>query len=199
MLLRYWEVCGVRTDIESFIKKYKIPTFGFKSYYKNAEKYLSDDEKVLFIYPGNANIVKSDSNFKAKPFDLKNKKPGVFVITSKKVFHLSKVFGDSFQQIPISEVSSYRFDKQPLSGGVIQVFSNNYSIEADISYKNEIVMAARSAMDKALENKNIIKFDNASSTPDIPDQIKKLADLRDQGILTEAEFVKKKTELLEKL
>ncbi len=34
---------------------------------------------------------------------------------------------------------------------------------------------------------------------DIPDQIKKLSELRDQGILTEEEFQQKKTELLAKL
>jgi len=33
----------------------------------------------------------------------------------------------------------------------------------------------------------------------IPDQIKKLAELRDSGILTEGEFVTKKTELLQKM
>ena len=34
---------------------------------------------------------------------------------------------------------------------------------------------------------------------DIPDQIKKLSDLKDQGILTEEEFQKKKKDLLDKM
>ena len=40
---------------------------------------------------------------------------------------------------------------------------------------------------------------NAQTSDSIPDQIKKLADLKDQGILTEEEFNKKKTELLAKM
>ena len=41
----------------------------------------------------------------------------------------------------------------------------------------------------------------ASTVPatSIPDQIKKLADLRDSGVLTEAEFTAKKTELLKRI
>ena len=37
------------------------------------------------------------------------------------------------------------------------------------------------------------------TAPDIPDQLRKLAELKDQGILTEAEFNAKKTELLARL
>lgn len=39
----------------------------------------------------------------------------------------------------------------------------------------------------------------AQNSESIPDQIKKLAELKDQGILTEEEFTKKKTELLAKM
>ena len=37
------------------------------------------------------------------------------------------------------------------------------------------------------------------AAPDVPDQIRKLAELRDQGILTEEEFASKKAELLTKM
>ena len=39
----------------------------------------------------------------------------------------------------------------------------------------------------------------AATNGDIPDQIRKLTELRDQGILTEEEFEPKKTELLDRL
>lgn len=39
----------------------------------------------------------------------------------------------------------------------------------------------------------------AATNGDIPDQIRKLAELRDQGILTEEKFEAKKTELLDRL
>ena len=45
------------------------------------------------------------------------------------------------------------------------------------------------------------KEENApsESTEDVPDQIRKLAELKDQSILTEGEFESKKKELLAKL
>jgi hypothetical protein len=41
--------------------------------------------------------------------------------------------------------------------------------------------------------------EQASGSADVPEQIKKLAELRDQGILTDEEFQVKKKELLAKL
>jgi Short C-terminal domain len=41
--------------------------------------------------------------------------------------------------------------------------------------------------------------EHSLGSPDIADQIKKLADLRDQGVLTEDEFQQKKAELLAKM
>lgn len=50
---------------------------------------------------------------------------------------------------------------------------------------------------------NEVHTSNTNDSPniqqDIPDQIKKLAELKDQGILTEEEFNQKKTELLLKM
>ena len=55
---------------------------------------------------------------------------------------------------------------------------------------------ARSLADKA---KRVGKSLADTATADIPDQIRKLAELRDSGILTEAEFEAKKSELLKRL
>lgn len=46
---------------------------------------------------------------------------------------------------------------------------------------------------------NLEQQNNIQSSESIPDQIKKLAELKEQGILTEEEFTKKKTELLAKM
>ncbi|WP_238906617.1 SHOCT domain-containing protein [Clostridium sp. YIM B02506] len=191
----------MRKDIEDLIKSLKLPTFGMKKDYKCAEEYLEADERVLFIYPGNASINKSGNKLESNPLDIKNKIAGIFVITAKRVFHANNILGTHFEQIPISEVSSYRVSKMPLVSGVIQVISNNYIIEVDLSSKKQIVEAAKIAIEKALKNKNVIKLENQSNNTsiDIPEQIKKLADLRDVGILSEQEFTQKKKELLERM
>jgi hypothetical protein len=41
--------------------------------------------------------------------------------------------------------------------------------------------------------------DSATETPDIPEQIKQLGELRDSGLLTDAEFEAKKAELLDRM
>ncbi|ERK31931.1 SHOCT domain-containing protein [Clostridium intestinale] len=191
----------MRKDIEDLIKSLKLPTLGMKKDYKCAEEYLEADEKVLFICPGNANINKSGNKLQSNPLDIKNKISGIFVITPKRVFHANNIFGGYLEQIPISEVSSYRVSKMPLVSGVIQVISNNYIIEVDLSSKKQIVEAAKLAMEKALKNKNVVKIENQTSnvTIDIPEQIRKLADLKDMGILSDEEFSQKKRELLERM
>jgi hypothetical protein len=191
----------MRKDIEDLIKSLKLPKFGFKGQYECAEEYLSPDEEVLFIYPGNANIstTSEKDKFKANHLDLKNKNPGIFVITPRRVFHANRYLGGHIEQIYKEEIASYRLSKI----GVIQIFSNHRSIEVDIQSRKVVVEAAKSAMLKILEdNGPIIKEKNEvigeSKSIDIPEQIKKLADLRDVGILSEQEFTQKKKELLER-
>ena len=67
---------------------------------------------------------------------------------------------------------------------------------------NEFVKAkdlVTQLIEKASLDNQEVKVEPNQSSDDIPDQIKKLADLRDQGILTEEEFNSKKTDLLSKM
>ncbi|QLY79170.1 SHOCT domain-containing protein [Clostridium intestinale] len=196
----------MRKDIDDLIKELKLPTLGFKSNYKCAEEYLMPNEKVLFIYPGNASIsaAKQDEKFSPDQLNLKNKKPGIFVITTNRIFHANSIFGGSFEQIEKNEIVSYRVSKVPLIGGTIQIFSNHKSLEIDLSYKKQIVEAAKKSVMSLIESKNSSKVTNVENNLDrevidIPEQIKKLADLRDVGILSEQEFTQKKRELLERM
>lgn len=192
----------MRKDIEDLIKSLKLPKLGMKGQYECAEEYLGADEEVLFIYPGNANISTTNEKerFKTKPFDLKNKRPGVFVITPRRVFHADRILGGHIEQIYKEEISSYRLSRI----GSIQVFSNHRSIEVDIQSKKVIIEAAKSAILKVLENNNPVKKEkneviSESKPTDIPEQIRKLADLKDMGILSDEEFTQKKKELLERM
>ena len=66
-------------------------------------------------------------------------------------------------------------------------WKNNGNVDEFISYVNSMIgKQANSSIDPT-------KMD------DIPTQIKKLAELKEQGILTDEEFNKKKTELLNKM
>ena len=50
---------------------------------------------------------------------------------------------------------------------------------------------------KAIENMNL-KFDDKQNSDNIPERIKEYKELLDMGIITEEEYEKKKTELLNK-
>lgn len=77
------------------------------------------------------------------------------------------------------------------------VFQSSY-----IGGLSSSIMKARQVYAKnhpEIEEQRQTESTNTQPVDDIPTQIKKLADLRDQGILTEDEFNKKKTELLAKM
>ena len=54
-------------------------------------------------------------------------------------------------------------------------------------------------LDSIKTNKENFKSSPVEEKTDIPEQIKKLSDLKDQGILTEEEFQSKKKDLLDKM
>ena len=60
-------------------------------------------------------------------------------------------------------------------------------------------LAIRDAIQTAINSHHQGKSSHASPAPDVPLQIKQLADLRDAGVITAEEFAAKKTELLGRL
>lgn len=82
-------------------------------------------------------------------------------------------------------------------GHYINIFTTGNDVSMKWIKKGEI--------DKLVNHikENIGKTSSADSQsavePDIPDQIKKLSDLKDQGVLSEEEFESKKQELLSKM
>jgi len=67
------------------------------------------------------------------------------------------------------------------------------------SNAKEVVEKISEFISNLKNNKSSNSFQSMGISSDIPSQIEKLAKLKEQGILTEAEFNKKKTELLEKM
>tara|TARA_A100000164_G_C21588481_1_gene621810 strand:- start:53 stop:538 length:486 start_codon:yes stop_codon:yes gene_type:complete len=69
---------------------------------------------------------------------------------------------------------------------------NKKIAEEAIEFVNQI-------LDSIKTNKENFKSSPVEEKTDIPEQIKKLSDLKDQGILTEEEFQSKKKDLLDKM
>jgi uncharacterized membrane protein YdbT with pleckstrin-like domain len=129
-----------------------------------------------------------------------------FVITSDRLVTRSGVFSRQGIEIPLERVNTvfFRqsfFERLIGSGELVvesagelgqQKFSN---IKQPLNIQNEIY--------RQMEGNENRKFDRVSrSQPaslSIPDQIEKLDELRQKGILTDAEFNRKKAELLDRL
>ena len=70
---------------------------------------------------------------------------------------------------------------------------------ADWGKNQENISDILNLLTSELQQYNKVSSQTVSSSDDIPAQIKKLADLKDAGILSESEFQEKKTELLAKM
>lgn len=109
------------------------------------------------------------------------------------------MFGYDLESFPYSNISSIEMSKE-LMGHVISFFSSNNKVS--MKWIND-----QNARQKDIAGfvefvrTNIGKSTNHTSQniESIPDQILKLSDLKDKGVLTEEEFSDKKKELLAKL
>lgn len=121
---------------------------------------------------------------------------GLFVATEKRViFFQKKMFGTNIESFPYNTISSIQKKKSWLGGKSIVILSSLSAIAIDSIFDGD--------------DDKFVKFissqiGNSGQTTiikeiDIPAQIKKLADLKEQGILSEQEFNIKKVELLDKM
>ncbi len=180
----------MRADIEKIIKEYEVNTFLNEKNIKRAEEQLRSDETVLYLSPTNAVV-----------YTGKNKKSlvGIIVITNRRVFLYSKVlFSVTIESFNMTDLNSIESTSNGLSGSKLKLHTNTKTMEVLISYKSSIATKIMQLLDKTM---NDAKNKNQSSvTPtDNIDQIKKLAELKELGIISQEEFEKKKQDLLTKI
>ncbi len=115
------------------------------------------------------------------------------------------------KEIQISSISSIQFKKAGLVNGYVQfAFMGSGEAKGGVfqaaSDENTVMFNKKQQPSFEAIRDEVQRLMNAASaggsdtaTIDIPDQIKKLAELRDQGILSGEEFDMKKASLLEKM
>lgn len=153
----------------------------------SAKKHFEINEEVICAVMG---------AYEAKLLGKDTLKNGVFIATNKRlVFFGPKMFGGYDMEVfPYENISSIEMGKG-LMGHHISFFASGNKAtmkwinQGDIQKFIEIIKSK-------LGNKNETPFNGSI---DIADQIKKLAELKDAGILTEEEFQSKKADLLAKL
>ena len=154
---------------------------------KNVKEHLDDSENITFSCFG---------AFETKRFGKYSIRNGVFVATEKRiVFYAKKMFGFELESFPIQNISSIEMSKG-LWGKKIKFMMSGNTASMKLINQGEpenLVNYVRDIMSSSnLETKGDI-------LNDIPIQIKKLSNLRDEGIISDEEFSTKKTELLSRI
>ncbi|HEX9091648.1 MAG TPA: PH domain-containing protein [Anaerolineales bacterium] len=127
-----------------------------------------------------------------------------FIITNRRVMQLSGIFNKSVIDSSLEKVNDIKMDQTALGRmfgyGDIEILTASElgvnlfkQIDNPVKFKTALLNAKASleqsvGVPLAVETKS-----------DIPSMISKLADLRTQGVLTEAEFQQKKSDLLAKM
>ena len=153
------------------------------------KEHLEKEETILFSIYG---------TYEIKLMGKDSVRNGIFVATEKRiVFYAKKLFGYDFESFPLKNISSIEKSKG-FMGHSITFFAsgnkakmkwiNDGNIDEFTKYVNCKIGYSE------FESKTIVQTEN-----NIPELIKKLAELKDQGILTEEEFHLKKNELLAKM
>ncbi|MDR7239150.1 SHOCT domain-containing protein [Neobacillus drentensis] len=119
----------------------------------------------------------------------------IYVTDKRIIVHkIEGIFENKKTEIPLSSISSINTSTKGLGSNIdIVASNNNATIEhLHIHIAQELKKIIDSLVILPSEDFSSIK----NSQVDVADQIKKLAELRDSGILTEEEFSAKKKQLL---
>lgn len=192
----------MRHDIKQALDKNKeinkfFTTMGFKKNYERIEKYLSGDEEVLYARNGNVRMDFS-GELKESGFSIKDKSPVIFMITNKRLLIYFKVlFEEKLEQVPISEIRAFDFKRNSMTTSVFRITSLTKTVDIDLTCQAKEVEYLNGVLEMAI-NKNKVGSTEVidRGSEDTIETIKKLAELKENGVLTEEEFQQKKTELL---
>jgi len=115
---------------------------------------------------------------------------GVFLATDRRIlFYGKKIFGYDLEVFPYANISSFEIGKGML-GRSVSFFASGNKVKLKWINQGEV--------DKFIEHvkENVGKKSEAKSSVSAADEIKKLAELKEAGFLTEEEFEAKKKQLL---
>lgn len=118
----------------------------------------------------------------------------IYVTDKRIIAHkIEGIFKNEKVEIPLSSISSINTTVKGLGASIEIVASNN---KASVEKLHIHIAQELKILIDSLLHSTPTQTDSTETPADVADQIKKLADLRDAGILTEDEFNAKKKQLL---
>jgi hypothetical protein len=155
-----------------------------------AQDHLDAGEEVLEAVQGTyeVKIMGSDSY-----------RSGILLATDRRVvFYAKKLTGFDLESFPYQNISSIEMGKK-LTGHHLTFFASGNRVSMkhinDLKRLDGFLEIVRGRMNGGAQPISVPTFDG----PDVVDQIKRLGELRDSGVLTELEFEEKKADLLKRL
>lgn len=131
-----------------------------------------------------------------------------FVVTSDRVIYRTGVIAKRGVEIPLARINNINF-AQPvwerlIGAGDLVIESageTGQSVFDDVRHPDGVQQEIYRRMEADAKRRAAWQGAGAepASGPSIPEQIRQLADLRDRGAITEAEFEAKKSQLLERM
>ena len=198
----------MREDTQKALKEYEVSSFLFKKEIEEAEKLISENEAVIIVLTTNFSITYPDPTKRVAC-------PGIVFLTDKRMIVFYKDYKDDVTDItPIAEFKSVIHVKDPANHtNHIQVHTKDkiYDFLAMPKVKAFSLSSQRDIDKKAMHMYHAFLYaqnpdgfenntaENNNQSADIPEQIEKLASLKEKGILSEEEFQAKKSELLARL
>lgn len=128
-----------------------------------------------------------------------NNGQGILVSTNRRLLFIDKgmLYGLKVEDFPLDKITSIQYETGLLLGGIKIHTSGNIAKIENIE-KNTARNFAEFVRNKLSQPKETIS-NTIVSEPNVLDQLEKLAKLKENGILTEEEFIEQKKKLLEKL
>ena len=170
-----------------------LKTDDYKSFVENVKK---NNETVLDV------IIGFIGEMMGKGKDRQHN--GVLICTNQRVVFYSKgFFSEVNRSIPIEKVSSIDLDSGILLRS-IRIHTSNDEIYVRSSLKIDELQRFQKNIEEVRDNNktnadNDLQNKNVSTEDDPITKIKKLSELKEQGIITEEEFDEKKKKLMEQI
>lgn len=173
---------------------------------RKVEDILDSEERVHYLTRGSTIDVEGSSSGTSLWGDDRSRKTGTrgyvrAAITGKRVVvKIPQWLGSDERSVPYQNITSVDLDTGLVNKRLtLQTPGQTYHIEAHEPGKEEVRNAARFVRTKITESQDETVVVEESSEPDPTEQLKNLKELHEQGVLSDAEFEEKKSELLDKL
>lgn len=175
--------------------------FGFKGMLKGIENHLKQNEIVEYIKGHNVSL-NPESEVKPNAFRFSKKTAVLVVVTNERLIFYRRIFpNEHLEQIPVHDIRSVDVKKDMYSS-IVRVTALRKTIDIDSSVDVKEYSLLTNTLDTVMSRK-VETVTNQVSMPESKEDavkaLKELANLRDDGIISNKEFEKKKIELLAKI